>query len=152
MTIYVYIDTLNTPVHETTKHTTYELVFGQPQRSLVIPEDIDWKEDLTEGFFLHFAHDNTSTCTCICVHKALSALSHIFISTTGEAYDTMGSAQQNNGGDMGADNITQEYAHQLDSGDIGGQGLKANTRYMHVVCTTSTYMMYMNMHAIFACV
>jgi len=34
----MYTDTLNTQVHETTKHTPYELVFGQPPRSLVIPD------------------------------------------------------------------------------------------------------------------
>ena len=33
------VDTLNTQVHESTKHTPYELVFGQPPRSLVIPNN-----------------------------------------------------------------------------------------------------------------
>ena len=32
------VDTLNTQVHEATKHTPYELVFGQPPRSLVVPD------------------------------------------------------------------------------------------------------------------
>ena len=34
---YFLPDTLNTQVHETTKHTPYELVFGQPPRSLLVP-------------------------------------------------------------------------------------------------------------------
>ena len=46
------VDTLNTQVHESTKHTPYELVFGQPPRSLVIRDNklagkID-EEDLGE--------------------------------------------------------------------------------------------------------
>ena len=46
------LDTLNTQVHEATKHTPYELVFGQPPRSLLVP-DATFKgkineEDLSE--------------------------------------------------------------------------------------------------------
>ena len=33
------LDTLNTQVHESTKYTPRELVFGQPPRSLVIPDN-----------------------------------------------------------------------------------------------------------------
>ena len=36
--IFSFADTLNTQVHEVTKHTPYELAFGQPPRSLVIPD------------------------------------------------------------------------------------------------------------------
>ena len=32
------VDTLNTQVHEATKSTPYELVFGQPPRSLLVPD------------------------------------------------------------------------------------------------------------------
>ena len=35
---FVNTDTINTQVHEATKHTPYELVFGQPPRSLVVPD------------------------------------------------------------------------------------------------------------------
>ena len=46
------LDTLNTQVHEATKHTPYELVFEQPPRSLLVP-DVTFKgkineEDLSE--------------------------------------------------------------------------------------------------------
>ena len=34
--MFLFLDTLNTQVHEVTKHTPYELAFGQPPRSLVI--------------------------------------------------------------------------------------------------------------------
>ena len=34
--MFLFLDTLNTQVHEVTKHTPYELAFGQPTRSLVI--------------------------------------------------------------------------------------------------------------------
>ena len=37
--IVICVDTLNTQVHEATKHTPYELVFGQPPRSLLIPDN-----------------------------------------------------------------------------------------------------------------
>ena len=32
------IHTMKTQVHEATKHTTYELVFVQPPRSLLVPD------------------------------------------------------------------------------------------------------------------
>ena len=32
------LDTINTQVHETTKTTPYELVFGQPPRSVIAPD------------------------------------------------------------------------------------------------------------------
>ena len=32
------LDTINTQVHEATKHTPYELVFAQPPRSVIIPD------------------------------------------------------------------------------------------------------------------
>ena len=35
----IHLDTLNTQVHEATKNTPYELVFGQPPRSLLIPDN-----------------------------------------------------------------------------------------------------------------
>jgi hypothetical protein len=34
----LFLDTMNTQVHETTKAMPYELVFGQPPRSIIIPE------------------------------------------------------------------------------------------------------------------
>ena len=34
----LFLDTMNTQVHETTKSMPYELVFGQPPRSIIIPE------------------------------------------------------------------------------------------------------------------
>ena len=36
--IFSFADTVNTQVHEVTKHTLYELAFGQPPPSLVIPD------------------------------------------------------------------------------------------------------------------
>ena len=39
MFYFIYhADTMNTQVHETTKHTPYELVFEQPPRSVLIPD------------------------------------------------------------------------------------------------------------------
>ena len=38
---------INTQVHEATKHTPYELVFGQPPRSLVVP-DVHFRGQLDE--------------------------------------------------------------------------------------------------------
>ena len=35
---YDYVDTINTQVHSSTKHTPFELVFGQPPRSVVVPD------------------------------------------------------------------------------------------------------------------
>ena len=34
----LFLDTMNTQVHETTKQMPYELVFGQPPRSIIIPD------------------------------------------------------------------------------------------------------------------
>ena len=34
----LFLDTMNTQVRETTKAMPYELVFGQPPRSIIIPE------------------------------------------------------------------------------------------------------------------
>lgn len=34
----LFANTINTQVHEVTKHTLYELVFGQPPRSLTVPD------------------------------------------------------------------------------------------------------------------
>lgn len=42
-----YIDTINTQVHEATKHTPYELVFGQPPRSTVVP-GVDFQGRINE--------------------------------------------------------------------------------------------------------
>ena len=42
-----YLDTLNTQVHEATKHTPYELVFGQPPRSLLVP-NVTFKGKINE--------------------------------------------------------------------------------------------------------
>ena len=36
--LFFYLDTINTQVHEATKHTPYELVFGQPPKSLLVPD------------------------------------------------------------------------------------------------------------------
>ena len=36
--LFLILDTINTQVHEATKHTPYELVFGQPPRSLLVPD------------------------------------------------------------------------------------------------------------------
>ena len=35
---YDYVDTINAQVHRPTKHTPFELVFGQPPRSVVVPD------------------------------------------------------------------------------------------------------------------
>ena len=43
----LFIDTMNTQVHEATKHTPYELVFGQPPRSLLVP-DVGFRGQLDE--------------------------------------------------------------------------------------------------------
>ena len=34
----MYIFSLNNQVHEATKHTPHDLVFGQPPRSLLLPD------------------------------------------------------------------------------------------------------------------
>lgn len=36
--LLIMLDTLNTQVHEATHHTPYEMVFGQPPRSLLLPD------------------------------------------------------------------------------------------------------------------
>ena len=35
---YDYVDTINAQVHSSTKHTPFELVFGQPPRSVGVPD------------------------------------------------------------------------------------------------------------------
>ena len=35
---FYFIDMVNSQVHESTKHTPHELVFGQPPRSVVLPD------------------------------------------------------------------------------------------------------------------
>ena len=35
---YDHVDTINAQVHSSTKHTPFELVFGQPPRSVVVPD------------------------------------------------------------------------------------------------------------------
>ena len=35
---YDYVDTSNSQVHSSTKHTPFELVFGQPPRSVMVPD------------------------------------------------------------------------------------------------------------------
>ena len=45
--IVFYLDMLNTQVHEATKHTPYELVFGQPPRSLLVP-NVTFKGKINE--------------------------------------------------------------------------------------------------------
>ena len=35
---YDYVDTINAQVHSSTKHTPFELMFGQPPRSVVVPD------------------------------------------------------------------------------------------------------------------
>ena len=48
------VDTLNTQVHETTKQTPYELVFGQPPRSLLIPDTtLAWRIDEEDVLQVH---------------------------------------------------------------------------------------------------
>ena len=42
-----FLDTFNTQVHEAKKHTPYELVFGQPLRSLLVP-DTTFKRKINE--------------------------------------------------------------------------------------------------------
>ena len=45
--LFFYLDTLYTQVHEATKHTPYELVFGQPPRSLLVP-NVTFKGNINE--------------------------------------------------------------------------------------------------------
>ena len=42
-----HADTMNTQVHDTTKQTPYELVFGQPPRAIVVP-DVNFQGQLDE--------------------------------------------------------------------------------------------------------
>ena len=44
---YVIADTMNTQVHDTTKQTPYELVFGQPPRAIFVP-DVNFRGQLDE--------------------------------------------------------------------------------------------------------
>ena len=43
----VIADTMNTQVHDTTKQTPYELVFGQPPRAIFVP-DVNFRGQLDE--------------------------------------------------------------------------------------------------------
>ena len=44
---FSFIDTVNSQVHESTKHTPYQLVFGQTPRSVVLP-DVSFKRKIYE--------------------------------------------------------------------------------------------------------
>ena len=52
-------DTLNTQVHEATKNTPYELVFGQPPRSLLVP-DVTFRGQLSEEVLITVPDDPVS--------------------------------------------------------------------------------------------
>ena len=54
----IHADIINTQVHEATKHTPYELVFGQPPRSLVVP-DVHFRGQLDEEILC--SQENTAS-------------------------------------------------------------------------------------------
>ena len=45
--LFISADTMNTQVHDTTKQTPYELVFGQPPRAIFVP-DVNFRGQLDE--------------------------------------------------------------------------------------------------------
>ena len=47
MYLFISADTMNTQVHDTTKQTPYELVFGQPPRAIFVP-DVNFRGQLDE--------------------------------------------------------------------------------------------------------
>ena len=94
---YDYPDTINARVHRPTKHTPFELVFGQPPRSVVVPDarlkGLINEEDLELSGEMESAQDTShvdrTTVELTLQHNSATTIQHSSLDSTNDSSPTV---------------------------------------------------------------
>eukprot|EP00731_Ephydatia_muelleri_P008442 Em0004g780a len=94
---YDYVDTINAQVHRPTKHTPFELVFGQPPRSVVVPDarlkGLINEEDLELTGEMESAQDTSdverTTVELTLQHNSATTIQHSSLDSTHDSSPTV---------------------------------------------------------------